>query len=265
MGTIHLIPDPLRLEESFRLAESVGAAFEYNDFFDPALLDDREALTKRIGTYCALPRDRSRDTLHGAFYDVTVHSQDPLIREASRKRVRQSMECAEALGVRAVVFHTGTIPNFTNKPYEDNWVEENARFFREISADFPKIGILMENMFDMRPEMMAALSDRMAAVPQFGICLDWAHAAVFGSSFGNVKDWFTKLRPYLRHLHINDHDGLRDLHLPLGKGITDWSVFSESMYTSGISPSVLIEVSSLEAQRTSLQYMKENGIYPFSD
>ena len=265
MATLHLIPDPFRLNESFRLAESVGAAFEYNDFFSPALLDDRDALSERIHAYCSLPRDRSRDTLHGAFYDITVHSQDPLIREASRKRVWQSLECAEALGVRAVVFHTGTIANFSNRSYEEGWIEENALFFRQVSEAFPKIGILMENMFDMNPELMAALSDRMAAVPQFGICLDWSHAAVFGSSYGDVKAWFAKLQPYLRHLHINDHDGLRDLHLPIGQGITDWRAFSDCLYASELSPSVLIEVTSLEAQRTSLQYMKNNGIYPFTD
>ena len=44
------------------------------------LLADGEATARRIEAYRALGRDTSRDTLHGAFFDVTVHSDDDRIR-----------------------------------------------------------------------------------------------------------------------------------------------------------------------------------------
>ena len=264
MGMLYLIPNPHRMEESAELAERTGACFEYNDFFSPQLLDNREMLAERIRMYASLSRDRSRDTLHGAFFDVTVHSDDPGIREVSEKRIWQSMECAQTLGVRAVIFHTGTIPNFSSAIYESNWLERNSAFFRRVAQAYPNIGILMENMFDMRPDLLSALAAEMQDVQQFGVCLDWSHAAVFGSSFGEPEAWFDVLAPYIRHLHINDHDGLRDLHLPVGEGITNWTAFSEKLRSGKAEPSVLIETTSTEAQLASLKYMKEKGIYPFN-
>ena len=46
MGGLYLIPDPARLRESCALARQYGACFEYNDFYDPALLDDAERKTQ---------------------------------------------------------------------------------------------------------------------------------------------------------------------------------------------------------------------------
>ena len=260
MGTLHLIPDPGRLDESLALAAEVGARFEYNDFYEPSLLDDEAALAARIDLYLAAGRDRSSDTLHGAFYDVTVHSDDPLIRTASEHRVLQSMEVARALGVRGVVFHTGTIPNFENEYYERVWLERNAAFWRDVAARFPGIEILMENMFDMRPDFLESLAKELEDLPGFGVCLDCAHAAIFGRG---TRVWAKRLEPYIRHLHINDHDGKSDLHLAVGAGVTDWAVYDSVIRALPQSPSVLIETKDPGRLRDSLAFMKERHLYPF--
>ncbi len=263
MGALHLIPDPDRLRESLALAEEFGARFEYNDFFDPALLDDGAARRERIALYRSLGRDCGGDTLHGAFFDVTVHSDDPQIRRISQERVRQSMEAAAALGVRGVVFHTGTIPNFTDAFYTDGWLRRNAAFWRSVSEEFPQQEILLENMFDMRCDLLLALAEELRELPRFGVCLDYAHAAVFGGAGGAPEDWVSKLRPHIRHLHINDNDGRSDLHEAVGGGVTDWAVYDRAVRALENAPSVLVEVRSLEKQRSSLEYMKARRFYPF--
>lgn len=260
MPALHIIPDPGRLEECLALARAYKAAFEYNDFYDPALLDDPAALARRVEQYLALPRDRSRDTMHGAFLDVTVHSSDPQIRRVSEARVRASMEIARALGLRGVVFHTGLIPNFRSGYYLEGWRRCNRDFFGALAADFPEIDILMENMFDESFEPLAALAEDLRAAPNFGVCLDYAHARVFGRA---PAAWAAALGPYIRHLHINDNDGLEDLHDAVGEGCIDWAEFDRAIRALPQQPSVLIETKDLDKLRRSLAYMERHGIYPF--
>ena len=100
MEQLHIIPDRSRIGETLELAEDYHAAFEYNDFFNPAVLDDKRKVDELISFYVKQPHDRSRDTMHGAFLDITIHSEDSLIRQASERRIRQSMEIARELGVR---------------------------------------------------------------------------------------------------------------------------------------------------------------------
>ncbi len=259
-GSLLLIPDPDRLSESCALADAYGAAFEYNDFFQTSLLDDEAALNERILMYRSLPRDRSRDTLHGSFYDIVVSSSDKAIREASQMRVRQSLCVARTLGVRGVVFHTGTIGNFKNRPYETGWLSGNVSFWREVCEEYGDLQIWMENMFDTTPDLLRALAEQMADVPNFGVCLDYAHARVFG---GDPGEWLSQLAPFIRHMHINDNDGLADLHLAVGKGVIDWKTFDAQVRSLENAPSVLVETTRLSRQKESLAYMEEQRIYPF--
>ena len=262
MGALYLIPDPLRLGESLALAAEYGARLEYNDFYAPALLDDPEAAARRVELYLAQERDRSGDMLHGAFFDVILHSCDPQIRRISEERVLQSLSVARALGIRGAVFHTGTIPNFISRSYEENWLRRNAAFWRRAAECYPELEILMENMFDMRPDLPLALAEELSDLPRFGLCLDWTHASVFGTE-EPAERWAERLAPHIRHLHINDHDGRRDLHLAVGRGAADWEAFDRAARALPRSPSVLIETRSIEDQRASLAYMKQHRLYPF--
>ena len=80
-----IIPDFNRREESKKLAEEYHAGFEYNDFFLPGVYEDEAEIKRRIAGYKALGRDRSNDTVHGAFLDVVISSDDAHIAEYSKK------------------------------------------------------------------------------------------------------------------------------------------------------------------------------------
>ena len=131
MKRILIIPKRENIEESLRLSREYHAAFEYNDFFLPNILDDEVKKKEIIDFYKGLDRDRSEDTMHGAFLDVTLHSADDRIREISELRVRQSMEIAKQLGIRGVVFHTNMIANFKDTHYMKRWVDTNADFYKK--------------------------------------------------------------------------------------------------------------------------------------
>ncbi|MDE6740268.1 MAG: sugar phosphate isomerase/epimerase [Lachnospiraceae bacterium] len=259
MGKLYLVPDRTDMERVCSLAEDYGCAFEYNDFYAAEVMDDPKRQEKIITSYGRYRGSFMQDTMHGAFLDVTIHSSDPLIREASMLRVRQSMEIAARMKLRGVVFHTGRLANFRVASYLDNWREKNAVFFTELAAQYPNQQIYMENMFDEAPDIMAGLAEQLRDVENFGICLDYAHAMLSGRS---GQEWIETLAPYIRHIHINDNDLVNDLHLPVGDGRLDFQEFDRLIRRYRIDVPVLVEVSGYEAQRKSLEYMTQHGIYP---
>ena len=126
--------------------------------------------------------------------------------------------------------------------------------------DYPEQMIYIENMFDEAPILLRQLARNMGDEKRFGVCLDVAHAFISGSP---LEPWFTALRPYIKHVHINDNDGREDLHLPVGSGSFDWEEYNQWGRSVEVKPSVLIEVRSLADLQDSVRFMREHKIYPF--
>lgn len=259
MGRLYLIPDIQDIDRIRQLAGAYDCGFEYNDFYDPQVLDDRRKQEEIIEAYAKYRSDFSQDTLHGAFLDVTIHSSDPLIREASMLRVRQTMEIAKRMGVKGVIFHTGRLAGFRVEYYLKQWKEMNASIFGKLAEEFPQQQIYLENMFDEAPDVLAELAEEMKDTVNFGVCLDYAHAALTNCS---EQEWVETLAPYIRHMHINDNDLKNDLHRTVGTGLIDWQNFDRLMRKNSVQSTVLIEVKGYEAQKNSLEYMQQLGIYP---
>lgn len=259
MSRIYLIPSRSEIEQLNRLAKEYDCGYEYNDFYEPEVLGDPKKQEEIIEYYARYRSDFSRDTMHGAFLDITIHSADPLIRDASILRIRQSMEIAKRMGLRGVVFHTARLAGFRVDYYLKNWLKVNREFFRRLAEEYPDQEIYMENMFDEAPDVMAELAGRMEDVKNFGICLDYAHATLTGCP---QEEWVETLAPYIRHMHINDNDLMDDLHRPVGTGKIDWGLFDRLMREHKVDTSVLVEIKGYEGQKRSLEYMKEHGIFP---
>lgn len=260
MKEIYMIPDYDNLEKTMELAEKYNAYFEYNDFCMPSVYSNSEEVEKRIQLYKALERDRSHDMLHGAFLDVTIHSQDSEIRRLSEERVRQSLSIAEELGIRGVVFHANLIAGFYAEFYLDGWFEASIKFWKQMLIEYPTVEIYIENMFESRVDDLKRLAEAMKEEERFGICLDYSHFQVFGK---DGKDWAEELAPYVKHSHINDNNLEDDSHWGVGNGATDWKVYTAKMQKNQIEASVLIEVKPLDSFEKSVVFMKKSGIYPF--
>ncbi len=228
MAVFLVIPRPDRIEESLSLAVEYGMGFEYNDLMSPAVLDDSKKVKEITEKYLSLSLPE-RCTMHGDFYDVLVFSSDKYIREIADKRIRQSIAAAIDLGAEGVVFHTNQDPLLTSEPYVENWVRSNTEYWSGILAEFPQINIYIENMFDFSPDMLKSLSMKLSGFPNYGVCLDYAHASAFGKNVP-IGTWVESLAPFVKHMHINDNDLVNDLHLPVGSGKIDWISFREYYY-----------------------------------
>ena len=257
MSRFLIIPQLNNIDESLKLAEEYGFGFEYNDFFIPDVMDDPNLTDELISRYKAheLP---DCCTMHGAFFDVLVFSDDRRIREISEMRIRTSLDIARKIGAGGVVFHTNHNPALTADFYIGHWLERNEKFWRKILAEYSDLDIYMENMFDNSPYMLAGLAERLKEIKNFGVCFDYAHAVIFGS---DIDEWVRVLAPYVRHMHINDNDLKNDLHLAAGDGKIDWNRFKinfDSYLTSA--KTVLIETSLTENQRRSAVFLSGIGV-----
>ena len=253
---VSIIPDVTRLPETIEFSTQYHLGWEFNDFMFPTVLDNEDEIARLTDVYQShdMPRVRS---LHGAFLDVTVHSSDARIREVSDLRINQSIAAAQALSCGKVIFHSGSIPNFHDKAYCDDWVKKNAAYWTAKTQQYPGIDLLMENMFDMTPDLLLRLGEELNGVSCFGICLDFAHATVFGEGEYSADEFVKTLAPYVRHIHLNDCDLRHDLHLPIGDGLINWDRFAELYAEQMKGASMLIEVKELEGQKRSLDFLLE--------
>ena len=262
MSKLYCIPTLEQIKEYVGFSEKYNAAFEYNEFFIPNVLEDETAVKRIMKQYMDLGRDLREDTLHGVFLDICVNSTDPMIFKASDFRVRQSMDIARKMGLKAVVFHTNYIVNFRLQTYVDTWLEKNEEYWRQILREYPEQKIYMENMFDDSPAMLKELAGRMQDEKRFAICLDIAHGLISGAP---LEQWLTGLRDRrIAHLLINDNDGITDLHQPVGSGKMDWKLFSDWCESLEKKPSILIEVRGDADLVTSVENMEKQNIFPFS-
>lgn len=247
-----IIPDARRIEESAALAEKYGAAFEYNDFCDPAVYEDKDAVRRLCSLYQGLGRRRTQDTLHGAFLDVTVTSRDSVIRSRSRYLAEQSLAIAQALGVKGVVFHSGLIAGLQTEDYLQGWLLASEHFWGKMAQKYPDVTIYMENTFEQTPDMLLALKMRLSENHNFKLCFDYGHACLTSTP---IEHWAVMFSKDTGHIHLNDNDGRADLHQVPGEGKLDFEKCKELLEVYFPQKPVLLELRGIKEQERALAYM----------
>ena len=256
---IEIIPEIDRIDEYAELAEQYSLGFEYNDFFNPDLLDDEAGIREKIRRYRQLGRPEKTDTMHGAFYDIVPFSWDSGISRHSLYRMQQSVEIAAELGCRAVIFHAGLNPEFARgERYYRNWLETMASVARKLTAQ-SDVEVYYENVQETSPAELAELAAGLRDERSFGICIDVSHMML--AKGASSEEWIRRLAPYIRHFHLNDSHLKTDDHLALGCGDIGWGKIFELIRQYGLRDrSMLLEVNGLQKISTSLEYLKEQNI-----
>ena len=63
MKSLYIIPDRNNLDRSIEIAKKYNACFEYNDFFEPSILDDKQEIDRIIKLYLgAKDKSNNKDT-----------------------------------------------------------------------------------------------------------------------------------------------------------------------------------------------------------
>lgn len=255
MKQMLIVPDRQDMDGCLALTKKYGVGFEYNDFYLSDVLDDKEKMQQIAEAYNAVDLPKYCTT-HGAFFDVLPVSADQKVREISDLRIRQSIAAAKNIGARAIVFHPNYNPFLNSESYIKGWVEANAAYWGSVLEQNPDLNIYLENMFDRTPEVLEQLSEKLCKYENFGICLDVGHAFL---SKTPLTVWAKHLGRFVKHVHINDNDGISDLHLAWGDGIIPKETFYHCYNEFMSGASVLVETSGYENKEKSLQRLKEDG------
>ena len=253
----YVIPNLNEINKYLDLSNEYNLGFEYNEFFNPKLLDNENELNDVINQYKKL--GRKNDTMHGVFYDITLDSNDPKIASISYERVKKSLDIATKLNCKAVIFHTNYITWMKDEKYRDNWVNKNKEIYLKLIEEYKDLEIYIENMFDLDPDLLYRLVSEINH-ERIGVCLDVAHAAISGL---DIECWFNKLKKYIKHIHINDNDLKIDSHTEIGKGLIDYKKVYQYINELNQNITILIEIKDYDKTLNSIKYLKAGDYNAF--
>jgi sugar phosphate isomerase/epimerase len=199
-------------------------------------------------------------SLHGVYRDIIINSHDSKIADVARERIQGSIDVAKALNAQKIVFHGGANPLVLDEWYLKNWLEKNAVFWKQVLAQYSGT-VLIENVWEPNPEIFRSLLD-MVDSPRLRICFDVAHAHVYSKV--SLDTWLSVLGEDVVYMHFSDNNGQVDEHAEVGAGNIDWQSLTQSIQKAGLCPDVVLEECTLEHTQASINYLKNNKIYPFS-
>lgn len=159
-------------------------------------------------------------SFHGPFMDLSPGAVDSKIRAVTIGRFTHTMDIAEVLSPKVIVFHSG-YEKWRYAHRVDIWLEESIKTWRPLISRAADTGVKLaiENIFEDEPSNLELLMKELGS-ENFGICFDAGHCNLFSKV--PLEQWLHSLKPYIVELHIHDNDKTFDSHLPIGDGNIDF-------------------------------------------
>lgn len=191
--------------------------------------------------------------IHSPVWNFNLSASSGYIREATLKAYKDSIIFAHKLKASHVVIH----PGFSDVPFEDKiYLRELSKKALKELAEFNepyKIDLLIENVGNDASSIftMKEYMDFLEEFPKtMKYIVDLGHA--------NITKWdipklILRLGDRLKAYHINDNDGERDIHLPIGEGTIDWTEVFNAIRDEGRLYDLILEYN----VKTSLERLKE--------
>lgn len=260
MTKVLIQPIYSQFERYKNFAQKHDLGFELLDFALSMNLDDRKECSKRIKFYNKVDSNKLF-SMHGVFNDMRLSSTDQKIRKVVKNRLEHCCKIASELEINRVIFHTNYIPQISHSRYYELWEERNAEFFLGMIEKYG-IEILLENVFDFTPRVLAGLMSRVNS-DFLNVCFDLGHFNIH--SRASLQDWFAVLGSNIKYMHINDNLGEQDTHAIIGTGEIDWKEFDRNIEEYNLSPITVLEVDigNLKSIKESINYLEEHRIYPY--
>lgn len=201
-------------------------------------------------------------TVHGPIYDLNPGSFDVVVRDYTRHCYFKTLALCHALGARALVLHLGLNPLLPESVL-DKWFQTSVRTWGPIVEMAGQMGlpIRLENMFVPEPRFLVDLRNSLDS-DVVKICFDTGHFNVYSKA--SLDEWLDAIGDGLDEVHLNDNNGVEDLHLALGRGNLDFGRFFAELSARGIRPQFTIEMTS-DKFEPSLNYLAKNNLLePFA-
>ncbi|MBR1977686.1 sugar phosphate isomerase/epimerase [bacterium] len=196
-------------------------------------------------------------TLHGFFSNLNVASKDTAIKQISIKRYYQSLEIAQTLGCKNIVFHTCRNNLLKHREFNNLYFKSNVEFFKGFIKEFEQEGITatIENVHEPNPEF---IRDLLGAInsPNLKATLDIGHANLHGEI--PIEDWIKTYGIMLHHMHLHNNFKDEDSHSSMLNGNIDFKPIFNTIETLNIKPLIVFEIFDEKSLRESLKYFSEN-------
>ena len=175
----------------------------------------------------------------GGLLDLT--DPNPHHRHATIGAILSAVSALREIGGTRVVVHASDAPRRVDEV--DERVARGAESLKVLARACAHMDaqLLVETPM---PHLIGGHPDEFAAMLRpldhaVGVCLDTSHATL-------AHHWHAWLRvagPRLAHVHLSDHHGHSDDHLPPGDGIIDWAMIRESLADAGFAGWLVLELS----------------------
>jgi len=199
---------------------------------------------QQLGSCAAtLAAEQLGTTLHAPFASFNPGSSRRRVRKYSWELARQSLQLAETIKAKKIIFHPG-IPYGSSAKQLDFWLQQNLAFWPEFinMAEALNCCICIENIYETTPDSLLTLCRELAS-PNFGHCFDIGHWNIFGTT--KQEYWLDQMAPWLRHLHLHDNCGKQDEHLPIGRGYAGFSTLFNWLKANDSNPTYTLEAHNL--------------------
>ncbi|MDR2874087.1 MAG: sugar phosphate isomerase/epimerase [Methanobrevibacter sp.] len=158
-------------------------------------------------------------SIHSPTTDINLAALNKTIQKASIHEIKKSIEIANELDANIVVVHPGGF-SFLGEPCEKK-ILRRSRESIEICGEYGKeygVNVVVENMPNHEGFIYKDIHelDSLLNELEMDMALDIGHA--FTNGFKEEELYFDSVK----HIHLSDNFGEKDLHLSLGKGIIDF-------------------------------------------
>jgi sugar phosphate isomerase/epimerase len=239
---------------------------EIQDFIFLDRLDDCQPYIDRARALLA--GHEGRLGIHGPFWGWSIATQDPDVRAVVKKRLRQGLDAATALGATQMVVHSPyTTWGYNNLDKDPGARERTIEYCHAAMADAVKqaedsgITIVIENIEDKDPLDRLRLADSFGS-PAVAVSIDTGHAHyAHGTTGAPPVDYYVRAAgERLAHVHIQDADGYADRHWRPGFGTVNWHAVFAALADLPQAPHLVLELADNSQIRAGADWLIAQGL-----
>ncbi len=196
-----------QLDEYANLLEEFQVGFEIVLNFE----DLNQNNIKKINSY-----NIPHLTIHAPFFDISLGSWNSYVAQLSLDLMRKTVDFVNELNIKHLVLHHNYQPfvyAFNVDGFVDNFTVKFSELLNNING---KYKILLENVFENKPEIGFKILNKLDNINFVGLCFDIGHFNIFSEV--KLNEWFKLWKDFTYEYHIHDNHGKFDEHLAVGEG-----------------------------------------------
>ncbi len=241
------------LKEAIEFANKYNLSLEVCNFMKPQDLE--ENFKCNLEQARGVMQDfKGQVSLHGCFYDLNPISKDPRIKATTMYRYNQTMEVANNINAKTIIFHAGYNAGFG--PGKEQFVQAHSEFWQAFLNKYNNedIIITLENTYEKNPDAILNIIENVNS-NRLKFCIDVGHVNM--SSDLSVYDWIDKVGKHLYHMHLHNNFGQSDDHDSFLNGTLDFKEIINYLRDKKLSPSFNIEIFNEEKALESINFIMD--------